>query len=1253
MTSDEVKMEKLNSENYKYWSQRMRGILIAKQCWVAVDGGPGDNPTAGERAANEKAVGTLLVSINDDALDNIEGCETAKEIWDRLKDTHNKFDLWHGMLALKEYATLEKSSDEKMTEYLSKRNKLLYKVKGAGIDLTEQQAAAHTVMGLPPEYENFARNIKCDDPNFSFQKFKNQLLEEEPRMNARHSKVEESDDRKAMNVRGSMRYGRPNLARGRGNENRGSRGGGRGYRGNAFDEKGIRCYRCQEYGHIGRNCPKYGDLKKDEDTDTKNPGDSTAKIARNNPIATWFTKYSAINENVSKSFVASKPNEWILDSGATDHMTDRRDLFVTFTEESSPVEIAGGGKLQAKGHGDVQIELSNECGGKHIKLANTLYVPNLNGNLISATRLTGRGRSIKLTEEGAEIINGDGKTEGFAIRKENLFYICEQPHVAYKTIHSDIALWHKRMGHLHVKAIEEKIRKNEVFINATDEYTSDTCESCIEGKMKSFPFPKLSESRTNRPLELIHSDVLGDIKPPSEDGAKYAVTFIDDYSRYGETYLLKRKSEVYEKFKEYKAHVENKFNLRIQALRTDRGGEYMNKEFDELLKQEGIQRQLTIPGTSQQNDVCERRNLTLANVTRCMLIDSGLPLSFWGEAISTATYVRNRCPTAANKGVTPYERFHGINPDISHLRTFGCQAWYKIKKPKAKFAPRAEKGIMVGYSSESKAYRIYNPITRKIILARDVTFDENVFPAKQWKHHRVEKAKEWATLYIDAQDDHREIPIATPEPSHTNAEHHIPNSPIENISCDVEESVAGSEARNSDADETEYSDINFNQPLSSRSGRQIIPPAWSKDYVFKPKTNQAKTTRPRTRDPQSVEEAMQAYDGEEWKEAMAEEFENLMRNRTWNFVKRTNAIKAIRTKWSFKRKYDENGRLTRHRARVVALGNEQRPGIDYDKTYSPVVKMKTTRTLLAIAVKQGWSVHHLDIIAAYLLADIEDEAYIEIPNGFTEASENLRKKYPNIPNAEELASGQWVCKLEKCMYGLHQSGRRWNETLDAFLKAKELARSRADPCVYFNMKREIIVTTYVDDLVLYGKTDEIGRMKKVISEEFETRDLGILRHVQSICVTMSDNSIRIDQTAYANEILREFNMSQSKPTKSPLTIGGKYEKANEQNKLDEAGAARYRKAIGSLLYLATGTRPDLAYATTYLSQFSKEPSTEHWQAVKHVLRYVQGTKNYAIEYTKNEDSIEFYTTRIGDRTRPIEDHSAVLLPLYQAAPSVG
>ncbi|KAK9744954.1 Integrase core domain [Popillia japonica] len=349
------------------------------------------------------------------------------------------------------------------------------------------------------------------------------------------------------------------------------------------------------------------------------------------------------------------------------------------------------------------------------------------------------------------------------------------------------------------------------------------------------------------------------------DAVKFAVTFIDDYSRYGETYLLQRKSEVFEKFKQYRAYVENRFNLRIQALRTDRGGEYMSKEFEELLKREGIQRQLTIPGTSQQNGVSERRNLTLANVTRCLLIESGLPLSFWGEAITTATYVRNRCPTIANKGVTPYERFYGVNPDISHLRTFGCRAWYKIKQPKTKFEPRAEEGIMVGYSSESKAYRIYDPRTRKIILARDVVFDENIFPAQNWNRYTYEKPKEWAKIYIEAQEELIDEPITADTQEELIDEPitaDIPNEAIhensenscENLVHDIVDIAEESEGENFETEETEHTEMN-NQFFSSRSGRRIIPPAWSKDYVFDPKTNKAKTTGCRQRDPQNIRQA--------------------------------------------------------------------------------------------------------------------------------------------------------------------------------------------------------------------------------------------------------------------------------------------------------------------------------------------------------------------------------------------------------------
>ncbi len=334
---------------------------------------------------------------------------------------------------------------------------------------------------------------------------------------------------------------------------------------------------------------------------------------------------------------------------------------------------------------------------------------------------------------------------------------------------------------------------------------------------------------------------------------------------------------------------------------------------------------------------------------------------------------------------------------------------------------------------------------------------------------------------------------------------------------------------------------------------------------------------------------------------MLEEFENLMRNGVLAFEKRTPGIKVVPTKWTFKAKCDEQGKIVRHKACLVALGNLQTQGVDFDKTYSPVVKSRTTRILLALAAEKGWDIEHVDIVAAFLAAPLKERIYIHIPDGLLDFCDILREKYPQTPTREALQKGGWVCRLLKCIYGLRQSGKEWNERLDVFLKTQNLTRSKADPCLYFDLKRELFVTTYMDDNSMYGKSQEISKLKEAMAHEFEICDLGTAKYIQSIRITYDKRKIRIDQSMYATEVLKRFKMEQCKPISTPMVPGEYLTKSLPSEILDVDRADEYRTLVGSLLYLAMGTRPDLAYTATYLSQFSSAPAERHWRAAKHAL----------------------------------------------------
>lgn len=228
----------------------------------------------------------------------------------------------------------------------------------------------------------------------------------------------------------------------------------------------------------------------------------------------------------------------------------------------------------------------------------------------------------------------------FAHRNGNLYYVdesTEESKIAQAST-SSLREWHERFGH-NIKDLKNIIRQKKADgINIEAEEDLPACETCIKRKQAQTPFPK-SASRTTEILELVHADVCGPMRVNSLSGFRYFVTYIDDKSRWCEIYFLKKKSEVADKFKEYKNMVEKETERTIKTVRSDNGTEYINHHLEDFLKQEGIKHELTVEYTPQQNGVAERKNRTLVEMARCMMIQSGLPASFWAEAVLTANHI--------------------------------------------------------------------------------------------------------------------------------------------------------------------------------------------------------------------------------------------------------------------------------------------------------------------------------------------------------------------------------------------------------------------------------------------------------------------------------------------------------------------------------------------------------------------------------------------------------------------------------------
>lgn len=219
-------------------------------------------------------------------------------------------------------------------------------------------------------------------------------------------------------------------------------------------------------------------------------------------------------------------------------------------------------------------------------------------------------------------------------------------------------------------------------------------------------------------------------------GNRYFITFIDDFSRMCWIYLLRNKSDALHVLKKFKLLVETQSGHKLKTLRSDRGGEFTSQEFQLFCASQGMERQLTVSYSPQQNGVAERRNRTIGEMARSMMFEKEIPLKFWGEAVNTAIYLQNRCPTSAVEEKTPFEVFSGRKPGIKHLRIFGCICYSHVPAAlRQKFDSKAEKGVFMGYGSCEKGYRVYILESKKVVLSRSVVFAEN--QVWNWKENQL------------------------------------------------------------------------------------------------------------------------------------------------------------------------------------------------------------------------------------------------------------------------------------------------------------------------------------------------------------------------------------------------------------------------------------------------------------------------------------------------------------------------------------
>nr|GEY24204.1 retrovirus-related Pol polyprotein from transposon TNT 1-94 [Tanacetum cinerariifolium] len=577
-------------------------------------------------------------------------------------------------------------------------------------------------------------------------------------------------------------------------------------------------------------------------------------------------------------------------------------------------------------------------------------------------------------------------------------------------------LWHQRLSHLNFDTIND-LAKNDIVSGLPKfKYHKEyLCPSCEQGKSKIASHPPKPVPNSRQRLHLLHMDLCGPMRIASINGKRYVLVIVDDYSRYTWLHFLRSKDEA-----------------------------------------------------PEQNGVVERRNRTLVEATRTMLIFSRAPLFLWAEAIATACFTQNRSIIHRRFNKTPYELINGRKLDISFLHVFEALCYPKNDREDiGKLGTKGDIGFFIGYSADSCAYRVYNLRTKKIMKTMNVSFDELSVMA-------FEQCGELDLLFEAIYDDY-----IGGQPSATVKTVSAAQAPQVCQTSTTSTSIADTAPS-----PTNSSSLAINFPITSQDVDEL-------------------------NSQQNVKEAMT---DPAWIESMQEELLQFKRLDVWVLVLASYNISPLTLKWLFKNKLDEEKRVIRNKSRLVVRGYRQEEGVDFEESFASVARMEAIRIFLAYVAHKSFSVSQMDVKTAFLHGSLKEDVYVCQPEGFIDAD------HPSH-----------VYKLKKALYGLKQAPRAGYDKLLTFLLQNHFFKGTIDPTLFIRRFNNdiLVVQVYVDDII-FGSTHPryIQLFYDLMKSRFKMSMMGEMTLFLGLQVNQSSCGIFINQSKYVLEILKnmEWNL---------------------------------------------------------------------------------------------------------------------------------
>lgn len=1109
---------------------------------------------------NKTVRGHMLNHMTNVLFDLLVNIKSAKQIWDMLEKKYGADDAGKKKYVVGKWLQFRMVDDKPIMDQLHDYENLTADVLNEGMKLCEIFQANVLLEKFPPSWTDYRNQLKHKKRDLTLQELISHMRTEEanrlkdknlsfPNFNANLVESSVSSGKEKSQVPANKRSFKNNKQK--------------ASHFNKGDKKIMKrsaqfnCYVCGKPGHKAYQCFK----RQGQEQGPDKPGSKSGNQVH-------LAETDDIIVAVVETNLVENKSDWVLDTGATRHFCKNKDLFHDFEEasEGECVYMGNSSVAGVLGKGKILLKFTS---GKTLCLSNVLYVPSLRRNLVSGYLLNNAGLKIVL-EANRAVLTRNGEFVGKGYLADGLFVLNVASEIINKNASSSAYLlescvtWYERLGHVNFDSIK-RLRQLRL-IPKMDMNNLTKCLTCVEAKHAKKPF-KTVEHRSSGLLYLIHSDLADFKNTVSKGGKMYYVSFIDDFSRYTRIFLLRTKDEVAEMFIKYKLEVENQLNKKIKRLRSDRGGEYNTLGLKDFCEKNGIIHEFSAPYTPQQNGIAERKNRTLKDMMNAMLLCSGLPKNMWGEALLSACYILNKVPHK-RLDKTPYELWKGFAPNLNFLKVWGCLAKVGIPTHKrSNIGPKTYDTVFIGYAHNSAAYRFLSLNDYSISESRDAEFFEHIFPLKVSDVNVSVSTSSDVTNVISS------------------------SLPLEKLNVEPRRSKRK-------RTNTSYGE-DFITAFLLENPEKIDKFAVSAFFMNEdPKVDK--------NDPRNFSEAAKDVNSIFWKEAVQSEVDSIASKHTWEIADLPTNCKALKTKWIFKKKLKSDGTIDKFKARLVVVGFSQRKDVDYFETYSPVAKISTIRALIALAAVHNLLIHQMDVKTAFLNGDLEEEIYIEQPEGCV------------VPGQEHK-----VFRLKKSLYGLKQAPLQWYEKFHAAIVSDGFSVNASDTCLYSKKcgPECVIICLYVDYMLICGTSmDVILDTKNFLSSVFDMKDLGEADVILGIKLRKTQHGFSLSQSHYVDKLLRRFDCFDLAPARTPYDSSMHLKK----NLGDSVSQEKYAKIMGSVMYLMNCTRPDIAYAVSRLSRYTHNPNNDHWTALYRLLRYLKGTCDLGLHFRNFPATLEGY-----------------------------